>query len=197
MQKALFPGYTVGPDAYEDIVNICSAYGKKAAIIGGRKALAAAEPQIRKAVEGSGIEIIGTFWYGGEASRENMDMLRPQVADADMIFAVGGGVQNPHWMQIVADVTGKDAEKLLESVGLTVNKNSIPNEPRSPFVTSGIRVGSAAATTRGFTADDFYEVGQLIAATVFNAESEAKLADIRAKVDALLAAHPLYPELDY
>ena len=91
MQKALFPGYSVGPDAYEDIVNICSAYGKKAAIIGGRKALAAAEPQIRKAVEGSGIEIIGTFWYGGEASRENMDMLRPQVADADMIFAVGGG----------------------------------------------------------------------------------------------------------
>ena len=46
-----------------------------------------------------------------------------------------------------ADVTGKDAEKLLESVGITVNKNSIPNEPRSPFVTSGIRVGSAAATT--------------------------------------------------
>ena len=91
MQKALFPGYTVGPDAYEDIVNICSAYGKKAAIIGGRKALATAEPQIRKAVEGSGIEITGTFWYGGEASRENMDMLRPQVADADMIFAVGGG----------------------------------------------------------------------------------------------------------
>ena len=82
-------------------------------------------------------------------------------------------------------------------VDLTVNKNSIPNEPRSPFVTSGIRVGSAAATTRGFTADDFYEVGQLIAATVFNAESEAKLADVRAKVDALLAAHPLYPELDY
>ena len=81
MQKALFPGYTVGPDAYDDIVNICSAYGKKAAIIGGRKALAAAEPQIRKAVEGSGIEIIGTFWYGGEASRENMDMLRPQVAE--------------------------------------------------------------------------------------------------------------------
>ena len=73
MQKSLFPGYTVGPDAYEDIVNICSAYGKKAAIIGGRKALAAAEPQIRKAVEGSGIEITGTFWYGGEASRENMD----------------------------------------------------------------------------------------------------------------------------
>ena len=109
---------------------------------------------------------------------------------------VSGGTDN-HLCLVdltAADVTGKDAEKLLEGVGLTVNKNSIPNEPRSPFVTSGIRVGSAAATTRGFTAD---EVGQLIAATVFNAESAALLADIRAKVDALLAAHPLYPELDY
>ena len=112
---------------------------------------------------------------------------------------VSGGTDN-HLCLVdltAADVTGKDAEKLLEGVGLTVNKNSIPNEPRSPFVTSGIRVGSAAATTRGFTADDFYEVGQLIAATVFNADNEAKLADVRAKVDALLAAHPLYPELDY
>ena len=73
MQKSLFPGYTVGPDAYDDIVNVCPAYGKKAAIIGGKKALAAAESLIRKAVEGSGIEITGTFWYGGEASRENID----------------------------------------------------------------------------------------------------------------------------
>lgn len=94
-----------------------------------------------------------------------------------------------------ADVTGKDAEALLESVGLTVNKNSIPNEPRSPFVTSGIRVGSAAATTRGFDADDFREVGRCIAETVFNAGDEAKLAEIRGRVDALLAKHPLYPEL--
>ena len=54
-------------------------------------ALAAAEEKIRKAVEGSDIEITGTFWYGGEASVENIEMLRPQVADADMIFAVGGG----------------------------------------------------------------------------------------------------------
>lgn len=112
---------------------------------------------------------------------------------------VSGGTDN-HLCLVdltAADVTGKDAEKLLESVGLTANKNSIPNEPRSPFVTSGIRVGSAAATTRGFTADDFYEVGQLIARTVFNADDDAVLADVRAKADELLAAHPLYPELDY
>ncbi len=112
---------------------------------------------------------------------------------------VSGGTDN-HLCLVdltAADVTGKDAEKLLESVGLTVNKNSIPNEPRSPFVTSGIRVGSAAATTRGFTADDFYQVGGLIARTVFRAEDDAALAGIRAEVNALLAAHPLYPELDY
>lgn len=91
MQRSLFPGYSIGTDAYDDIANVCSRYGSKAAIIGGRRALAAAEAKIRKAVEGTSIEIIGAFWYGGEASRENMDMLAPQVAEADMIFAVGGG----------------------------------------------------------------------------------------------------------
>ena len=129
---------------------------------------------------------------------ENARVLGQGMMDGGLRL-VSGGTDN-HLCLVdltAADVTGKDAEKLLEGVGLTVNKNSIPNEPRSPFVTSGIRVGSAAATTRGFTAEDFYEVGQLIAATVFNAESDAKLADIRTKVDALLAAHPLYPELDY
>lgn len=94
-----------------------------------------------------------------------------------------------------ADVTGKDAEKMLEHVGLTVNKNTIPNEKRSPFVTSGIRVGSPAGTSRGFTAEEFYEIGQLIAATVFNGDNEAKQADIAAHVQALIEKHPLYPEL--
>jgi glycine hydroxymethyltransferase len=96
-----------------------------------------------------------------------------------------------------ADVTGKDAEKLLDSVGLTVNKNTIPNKQRSPFVTSGIRVGSAAATTRGLDADDFYKVGELIASTVFNAGDEAKLAQNKEEVQALLDAHELYPGLEY
>ena len=129
---------------------------------------------------------------------ENAARLGQGMMDGGLRLVSGGTDNHLCLVDLTpADVTGKDAEKLLESVGITVNKNSIPNEPRSPFVTSGIRVGSAAATTRGFTAEDFYEVGQLIAATVFNAESDAKLADIRTKVDALLAAHPLYPELDY
>lgn len=94
-----------------------------------------------------------------------------------------------------ASVTGKDAERLLDSVGLTVNKNTIPGEPRSPFVTSGIRVGSAAATTRGFTAEEFREIGELIARAVFHAEDEATLAEVRARTAELLERHPLYPEL--
>ena len=91
MQETLFAGYTIGQDAYTNIPAVCAPYGKKAAIIGGKRALAAAEEKIRKAVEGSDIEITGTFWYGGESSVENIEMLMPQVADADMIFAVGGG----------------------------------------------------------------------------------------------------------
>lgn len=110
---------------------------------------------------------------------------------------VSGGTDN-HLCLVdltAADVTGKDAERLLDAAGLTVNKNSIPGEPRSPFVTSGIRVGSAAGTTRGFTADEFREIGVLIARVVFNADDEDVLAGVRARVDELLAAHPLYPGL--
>lgn len=93
-----------------------------------------------------------------------------------------------------ADVTGKDAEKILERVGLTVNKNTIPNETRSPFVTSGIRVGSAAATTRGFDAEEFKRIGQLIAASVYSVEDEDRLNDIAAEVSEMLECHPLYPD---
>jgi len=80
-------------------------------------------------------------------------------------------------------------------VGITTNKNAIPNDPESPFVTSGIRVGSPAITTRGFTEGDAHTVGCLVAQTVFSRDDEARLADIREEVQALLDKHPLYPEL--
>ena len=170
VDKAVFPGSQGGPLMHV-IAGKAVAFGE------------AAQPSYKE--------------YIGQVV-ENAARLGQGMMDGGLRLVSGGTDNHLCLVDLTpADVTGKDAEKLLESVGLTVNKNSIPNEPRSPFVTSGIRVGSAAATTRGFTADDFYEVGQLIAATVFNAESEAKLADVRAKVDALLAAHPLYPELDY
>lgn len=93
-----------------------------------------------------------------------------------------------------ADVTGKDAEKILERVGLTVNKNTIPNETRSPFVTSGIRVGSAAGTTRGFDAAEFKRIGQLIAASVYNVADEDRLSELAQEVAELIERHPLYPD---
>lgn len=96
-----------------------------------------------------------------------------------------------------AGITGKDAEELLETVGFTVNKNTIPNEKLSPFVTSGIRVGTPAATTRGLTKDDFAEVGTLIAMTAFNAQNEQILDEVRVRTKALMDAHPLYPGLNY
>ena len=110
---------------------------------------------------------------------------------------VSGGTDN-HLVLVdltPADITGKEAEKLLERVGLTVNKNTIPNETRSPFVTSGIRVGTAAGTTRGFDAEEFKRIGQLIAAAVFNAENEERLSAIAEEVKSLIDKHPLYPEL--
>lgn len=91
MNKMLFPGYSIGADAYADIASVCAPFGKKAVIIGGKRALEAADEQIRRAVEGTQIEITGTHWYGGEASVENIEMLTPAAQDADMIFAVGGG----------------------------------------------------------------------------------------------------------
>ncbi|MBR3328624.1 MAG: serine hydroxymethyltransferase [Atopobiaceae bacterium] len=93
------------------------------------------------------------------------------------------------------EVTGKMAEHALDEVGITVNKNTIPGEKRSPFVTSGIRVGSAAMTTRGFGEAEAERIGELIGETVSALDDEAKLAAVKAEVAELLSAHPLYPEL--
>ena len=125
---------------------------------------------------------------------ENAAALGEGLAEGGLRLVSGGTDNHLCLVDLTpADVTGKDAERLLEDVGITVNKNSIPGEPRSPFVTSGIRVGSAAATTRGFTADEFREIGGLIARVVFHAGDAAALDAVRARVAELLAAHPLYP----
>jgi glycine hydroxymethyltransferase len=94
-----------------------------------------------------------------------------------------------------AGVTGKDTERWLEDAGITVNKNAIPNDPASPFVTSGIRVGSPAMTTRGVTADEFREIGDAIARVVMSQGDEAVREDVRARMAEITAVHPLYPEL--
>jgi glycine hydroxymethyltransferase len=110
---------------------------------------------------------------------------------------VSGGTDN-HLMLVdlrPAKITGKDAEKLLEDVGFTVNKNAIPNDPESPFVTSGIRVGSAAMTTRGYSEGEAHTMGCLMANAIFKRDDAAALETIKTEVQALIDKHPLYPEL--
>ena len=110
---------------------------------------------------------------------------------------VSGGTDN-HLMLVdlrPAEITGKEAQALLEEVGITVNKNAIPNDPESPFVTSGIRVGSPAITTRGFSEGEAHTVGCLIAKTLFNRHDSAILATISEEIRGLVDAHPLYAEL--
>ncbi len=111
---------------------------------------------------------------------------------------VTGGTDN-HLLLVdltpAGDVTGKDAEKALDTVGITVNKNTIPGEQRSPFVTSGIRVGSAAATTRGFSEQECERIGQLIGDVVNGINDPDVIDRTHAEVQELLAVHPLYPNL--
>ncbi len=91
MERTMIPGYTIGADAYNDIPHVCASYGTRALMIGGKQALAAARDKIFSATESSPVEIIQCLWHGGEASLENIEMLMPEAATADMIFAVGGG----------------------------------------------------------------------------------------------------------
>lgn len=90
------------------------------------------------------------------------------------------------------NLTGKEAEALLGSVHMTVNKNAIPNDPQKPMVTSGIRVGTPAMTTRGFGVEEAIATGHLIADALEAAGDEAKLAQVRAQVEALTASFPVY-----
>ena len=88
------------------------------------------------------------------------------------------------------DITGKEAENLLDSIGITVNKNTVPNETRSPFVTSGIRIGTAAVTTRGFDVDAMKEIASIINDAIENRNSNLELLSERVK--SLCAKYPLY-----
>jgi glycine hydroxymethyltransferase len=88
------------------------------------------------------------------------------------------------------DVTGKDAEKMLDEVGITVNKNAIPFDTKSPFITSGIRIGTPASTSRGFKEDDMIEVGKLIALTIKDFEGSKN--EVKTRVKALCDKYPLY-----
>ncbi|KMK95895.1 serine hydroxymethyltransferase [Rossellomorea marisflavi] len=112
------------------------------------------------------------------------------------INLVSGGSDN-HLLLIdlrSLSLTGKVAEKVLDDIGITVNKNTIPFDPESPFVTSGIRIGTAAVTSRGFGAGEMDEIASIIALTLKNHEDETKLEEARKRVTDLTSRFELYPE---
>ena len=92
-------------------------------------------------------------------------------------------------------LTGKEAEHLLDEIGITANKNTIPFDPASPFVTSGVRLGTPALTTRGLKEDDMKEIADIIAVVLQNPEDTAKHQDAAKRVVVLCEKYPLYPNL--
>lgn len=107
---------------------------------------------------------------------------------------VSGGTDN-HLMLLDLrnkNITGKDAERLLDDIGITTNKNTIPFDPQSPFVTSGLRLGTAAVTTRGFKEEDMKEIAEIISLAIEKPESKAECSN---RVKVLCDKHPLYPDL--
>ena len=109
---------------------------------------------------------------------------------------VSGGTQS-HVMLVdlrSKNITGKEAETVLHDVGITVNKNSIPNDPQKPFVTSGIRIGSPAMTTRGMKEEEAREIASLIADVLDAPHDEAVLKKVKERVQSLVARFPVYRE---
>lgn len=124
---------------------------------------------------------------------DNARAMATTFADLPTVRVVSGGTDN-HLMTLDLSATtlnGKQAQDLLDSVMITTNKEAIPNETLSPFKTSGIRLGTPAITTRGFTPADCQQVAKLIVETLLNPEDEAVLNRVRSQVRELTAAHPL------
>lgn len=110
------------------------------------------------------------------------------------IDIVGNGTEN-HVMTIdlrKTGKTGKDVANLLEKVGITANKNTVPNDPQSPFITSGVRIGTPAVTTRGFKEDDMVEVGKIIASAITVWDNEVALNNLKTRAQKLCDKYPLY-----
>ena len=107
---------------------------------------------------------------------------------------VSGGTDN-HLILLevksLTGLTGKDAEKLLDKVNITTNKNTVPNDTEKPFITSGIRLGSPAVTTRGFQKEDMQIIAKCLFDTLMNPEDENVLNEVRKSVKKLTTKYPL------
>lgn len=165
IDKAVFPGLQGGP--LEHIIA-----GKAVAL------LEASKPEFKTYAE----QIV-----------KNAKALAQGLMDEGLDI-VGGMTEN-HLMTLDLrrkNKTGKEIANVLEKVGITANKNTVPNDPQSPFVTSGIRLGTPAVTTRGFKEEDMIEVAKIIASAVFSSDNEVALNNLRERSLKLCAKHPLY-----
>lgn len=165
IDKAIFPGMQGGP--LEHIIA-----GKAVAL------LEASKPEFKAYAE----QIL-----------KNAKALAQDLMNEGMDI-VGGMTEN-HLMTLdlrKTGKTGKDMANVLERVGITANKNTVPNDPQSPFVTSGIRLGVPAVTTRGFKEEDMKEVAKIIASAIFSSDNEQGLKDLRERSLKLCKKYPIY-----
>ena len=164
IDKAVFPGIQGGP--LEHIIA-----GKAVAL------LEASKPEFKEYAK----QII-----------KNAKALAQGLMDEGMDI-VGGMTEN-HLMTLdlrKTGKTGKDMANVLERVGITANKNTVPNDPQSPFVTSGIRLGVPAVTTRGFKEDDMIEVAKIIASAIFSSDNELGLQNLKERSLKLCKKYPI------
>jgi glycine hydroxymethyltransferase len=170
INSAVFPGMQGGP-----LEHVIAA---KAVAL---KIAASDEFKARQAVTVEGAKIL--------AER----LLAEDSAKAGVKVLTGGTDVHLVLVDLVdSELTGRDAEDRLHEIGITVNRNAVPNDPRPPMVTSGLRIGTPALATRGFTAADFAEVADVIALAL---QPSFDAGALSARVKALADKHPLYPDL--
>jgi len=125
--------------------------------------------------------------------QKNAQVLAQFFVDHDYKI-ISGGTDN-HLMLVDLrnkDISGKEAEAVLGKAGITTNKNMVPFDTRSPFVTSGVRFGTAAVTTRGIKENEIIQIGELINEALLNRNDENQLDKIHGKVKTMMAQFPLY-----
>ena len=166
MNKAVFPGTQGGP-----LMHVIAA-----------KAVAFAEAQE------------ASFTTYAQAVLDNAAAMAERLMERGLTL-VSGGTDNHLMLVDLGELcSGKDAEAALEHAGITCNKNTVPGEKRSPFVTSGVRLGTPAITTRGLDANDCRQVADWIVEALHARDDADTLARIRGDVAALCGKHPVYPK---
>ena len=168
IDKAVFPGIQGGPLEH---------------IIAG-KAIA-----LKEALEPSFKE------YAAQIVKNSKALARGLMEEG---MDIVGGMTENHLMTLDLrkfNKTGKDIANVLEKVGITANKNTVPNDTQSPFVTSGVRLGAAAVTTRGFKEEDMAEVAKIIASAVTASDNEIALNNLKERSLKLCQKHPLYKDI--